>query len=64
MVFTSVPDGQASTVQSWIPFMKSILLHRQFGSAAPLGQPSAEALANMFLMHVCYVVVSNRSSEM
>ena len=59
MVCVSVPDGQDSTVQSWMPFMKSILVHRHTGSPAPLGQPRLGAFASMFLTHVCYRDVSD-----
>ena len=53
MEFTSVPEGHALTVQSWIPFMKSV-------SPAPLGQPRLGAKASMFLTHVCYHFVSSQ----
>lgn len=62
-MLVSVPEGQDSTVQSWIPLIKPGLVQRQVASAAPLGQPRLGAKASMFLMHVCYVAVSILSGQ-
>ena len=52
IVPTSVPDGQDSAEQSWMPLPKSMLVHKQAMSVCE--HPKLEALLNMFVIQVFY----------